>query len=30
MQNSFASYELKVLHYEILNVEKTNPIFLNP
>jgi hypothetical protein len=27
MQNSFASYELKVLHYGLLNVEKTHPIF---
>jgi hypothetical protein len=27
MQKSFASYELEVLHYGLLNVEKTHPIF---
>ncbi len=27
MQKSFASYELKVLYYGLLNVEKTHPIF---
>jgi hypothetical protein len=27
MQKSFTSYELKVLHYGLLNVEKTHVIF---
>jgi hypothetical protein len=26
MQKIFASYELKVLHYELFNVGKTHPI----
>jgi hypothetical protein len=30
MQKSFASYELEVLHYGLLIVEKTHPIFKNP
>jgi hypothetical protein len=30
MQKSFASYELKVLHYRLLNVEKTHHIFKSP
>jgi hypothetical protein len=30
MQKSFASYKLKVLHYELLKVEKTHPIFKSP
>jgi hypothetical protein len=27
MEKSFTSYELKVLHYGLLNVEKTHVIF---
>jgi hypothetical protein len=30
MQKSFASYELEVLHYGLLILEKTNPILKSP
>jgi hypothetical protein len=30
MQKSFAPYELEVLHYELLTVKKTHPIFKSP
>jgi hypothetical protein len=30
MQKNFTSYELKVLHYRLLNVEETHLIFKSP